>query len=181
MIILTADEIKRSMLKDQASGIDENLLVDLEKGLIDDAERFVSRYIKYGTYEEIHSGGTEGRDMIFLKGIKIWELKQVKVKGTEQSLDNYMIIPDLQGVYCEGGFPGGTWNIYIQYTAGFSGTEIGKGAPDGLKRALIDEIALRYDYLQGEARTGESLVDLKKNFLSARSERYFNALRRPCL
>ncbi len=181
MIILTTDEIKRSMLKDQEDGIDEDLLEDLEKGLIDDAEHYIGRYIKYGTYEEIQSGGTEGKDTIFLKGIKIWELKKVKIRDIEQSLDNYTIIPDLQAVYCENRFPSGLWNIYVQYVAGYSIKEQGKEAPEGLKRALIDEIVLRYDYLQGESRTGESLVELKKNFLSVRSERYFNTLRRICL
>jgi hypothetical protein len=176
MAIVTAAEVKRSLTPDMSGYVNENLIADLIAGVESDAERVSSRYLLYGTYTDTFSGDTQTK--VFLKGFKIWALTKVEIDDVSYTLTDFQLHPEMAGVYYEYGFTTGVWNIEITYTAGYSATVTGKGAPDGMKRAIIDEIVLRYDYLQGQSKTGEQIVDLKKDFLNAKAEKYFKSLRR---
>ena len=176
MAMVTLAEVKRSLAPDMSGLVGDANITDLIAGVESDAERISGRYLLYGTYTDMFSGN--GQTKLFLQGYKVWELTTVEIDDTEYDVDDFKINPQLAAIYYEFGFITGEWNIEVTYTAGYSATESGKGAPDGLKRAIIDEIVLRYDYLYGQSKTGEQIVDLKKDFLSPKAERYFKSLRR---
>lgn len=178
--IATVAECKRSLMKDMANSADETLLAELIDAVVDDAERYSSRYIQYGTYTELFNG--DQQDILFLRGIGTIALSTVTIDGTSISTSLFTLNQLSQSVYyTDNYFTKGTYNVSITYKAGYDDNTAGRTTPKGLKRAVIDEVILRYDYLRGESRTGEQIVDLKKDFLNAKSERYFKGLRRVCL
>lgn len=182
-MIATVDEVKISLPPDMVTEADEILLQDLIDAVTEQAEQWTNLYIRYGEYTEVLDGNSEV-SVIFLKGLKIWELKTVKFNGVPQALELFKIHEKLGGVYSEIGFPDGIANIEITYEAGYDtkegedDNETRHEPPAGLKRAIIDEVVIRYEYLRSQNRTGEQIVDLKKNFLCSESERYFSKIRR---
>ena len=176
-MIVTVEEPKRSMPEDMAKDVDDVLLAELIAGVTETAEIFTHTYLDYGTYAELFDGKS-GVTVLPLKGIYIWAIDSVEFSDVEQSSTWFSIYNELGGVYSKYGFPAGTANVKITYKAGYSTSETGKGAPDGLKRAIINEVVLQYDYLKSKSRTGEQIVDLKKDFLHSGSEKYFNRIKR---
>ena len=180
VIIATVAEAKRSLMPDMANSADETLLGELIDAVVDDAERYSGRYIQYGTYSEMFDGDKQG--ILFLKGVGTIALSTLTIDGTSYSTSLFTLNQLSQSVYyTDNYFTEGKYNVVITYAAGYDDNTVGRTTPKGLKRAGIDEVVLRYDYLRGESRTGEQIVDLKKDFLSAKSERYFKGLRRICL
>lgn len=179
--IATVAECKRSLMKDLSNSADETLLSELIDAVIEDAERYSGRYILYSaSYSETFNGGEQ--EIIHLKGLGTIALNSVTIGGTSYATSLFTINQLRQGVYyTDNYYPEGTYNVVISYKAGYDDNTAGRTTPKGLKRAVIDEVVLRYDYLRGESRTGEQIVDLKKDFLNDKSERYFKSLRRVCL
>jgi len=174
-MIISVDDVKKSLLPEMMADVDLSLIEDLINAITEIVERYTNTYIKYGTYTEIFDGNSEV-SVIPLKGIKIWSIDKVKFSDVEHSLSLFKIHDRLCGIYSSVGFPEGTLNIEIIYKAGYDTTL--HPAPDGLKRAIIDEVVLRYNYLRTQSRTGEQIVDLTKDFLDGESYKYFNRIRR---
>jgi len=184
--LVTKEEVKRSLKPDMTGTSDDTLIDELILAVVDDAERFTGRYIKYNAaYAEVFCGD-EDQKVLLLKGHKVWALTKVEFDDVLQTLTDFKLNADQQAVYYAAGYPEGVgstnyWNIRITYTAGYDQGQTGKTPPDGLKRAVIDEVVMRYEYLRSQSAVGEQIVDLKKDFLCGRSERFFKSMRRPCV
>ena len=175
-MIVTVDDVKESLKPDMVADVDAAVIQQLIDAITDTAEEFANCYLQYGEYTEVFDGSSEVT-VVLLKGIKIWSIESVKFDDIEQVSSYFKIHDKLGGVYSKIGFPDGTLNVEITYTAGY-GEEESHKPPEGLKRAIIDEVVLRYEYHRSQSKTGEQIVDLKKDFLHGESEKYFKKLRR---
>ena len=181
-MIVTVDDVKESLKPDMVVDVDAAVIQQLIDAITDTAEEFTNSYLQYGEYTEIFDGNSDAT-VVLLRGIKIWSIESVKFDDIEQVSGYFKIHDRLGGVYSKIGFPDGTLNVEITYTAGYDaeeeeGEEESHKPPEGLKRAIIDEVVLRYEYHRSQSKTGEQIVDLKKDFLHGESEKYFKKLRR---
>ncbi len=185
-MLVTVEDVKASLLPEMYADTDADFIQQLIDGITDIAEEFTNCYLKYGEYTEIFDGNSEVT-VIPLKGIKIWSIESVKFSDVEQPASYFKIHDKLAGVYSSVGYSDGTLNVEIVYMAGYDTKESEEDEeerhepPAGLKRAIIDEVVLRYEYHRSQSKTGEQLNDLKKDFLSRESEKYFKKLRRTVL
>lgn len=179
VIIVTTDEVKRSLQPDMVESVDTTLLQELIDAVVDDAERYSGRYILYNTYTELFNG--DQQEKLFLKGLGLIALTAVTIDDSSYATTLFTVNQQFQGVYYkDNAFSIGEWNVSISYKAGYDQGTAGRTPPAGLKRAVIDEVVLRYDYLRSKSKTGEQMVDLTKDFLNSKAERYFKGLRRAC-
>lgn len=177
-MIVSLLEVKSSLMPEMASSADGALLTSLIAEITSQAETYANIYLTYGSYTETFDGKA-GSSAVLIKGVNIHSVTSVKFNGIEQNLSFFRADETIGCIISSIGFPDGYSNIEVTYTAGYDTTD--HPAPAGLKRAIIDEVIVRYEYLRTQSKTGENIADLKKDFLSGRSERYLKKIRRETL
>lgn len=173
-MLATVEDVKKCLMDDQ--NVDETLIEDLIKSVGDLAEKIANRKLIYGTYTEKF----DGKDNVFLylDGYPIESIVSIKINGEVVDSNAYQVNLDAGEIYYPSGFPVGFQNIEVEYITGYDVNQAGKEPPDMMRRAVIDEVVMRYEYYKSENVAGENYVDAKKDFFVKSSKDYFESLRR---
>jgi|GEM_PF-6811100 len=171
-MLTTKDRVKRALAID--IGSNDSLLEDIIKSVSKMVEDYCNRIFIYGEYTEIFDG--DGRDIIFLKGFPVREIKSIKLDGVDIT-DDCKVNKELGEIYYQKGFSEGFQNIEVIYTCGYDASNNDYLPPDDLEQAVVEEVVSRFENLTTQTRTGENLVDLRTNFLTGRARDYFSRQR----
>ena len=171
-MLTTKDRVKRALAID--IGDNDDLLEDIIKSVSRMVEDYCNRIFLYGEYTQVFDG--DGRDIIFLQGFPVYEVKSVRVDGKDITSD-CKVNKELGEIYYEDGFTEGFQNIEVVYTCGYDADDEEHLPPPDLEQAVVEEVVSRFENLTTQTRTGENLVDLRTNFLTGRARDYFSRQR----